>query len=174
MTHPKAWLKHFSMKFRLWTKNEIFLPKKEHFMRTGFMYFGQLFKVFIRFTAVMRENSQPPFWQNNPCGILVSGVCLAVVNFHLANFYPKIRSTIVASINGSCQAGVIQSGINPLTINRATRTVSCRSSWNVRSNIIWLSDPVTVFDYDKIIFSFQLWANNNIRWLRNIFINYMD
>ena len=47
-----------------------------------------------------------------PCGILVSGVCLAVVNFHLANFYPKIRSTIVASINGSCQAGVIQSGIH--------------------------------------------------------------
>ena len=49
MTHPKTWLKHFSMKFRLWTKIEIFLPKKEHFMRTGFMYFGQLFKVFICF-----------------------------------------------------------------------------------------------------------------------------
>ena len=78
------------------------------------MYSGQLFKVFVNFinTAVIRDNSLPGFRQNLPHFFLVSGVCLAVVNFHLANFYPKIRSTIVASINGSCQAGVIQSGIN--------------------------------------------------------------
>lgn len=86
-------------------------------MRTGFMYSGQLFKVFVNFinTAVIRDNSLQDFDKIYQQVFLVSGVCLAVVNFHLANFYPKIRSTIVASINGSCQAGVIQSGINQLT-----------------------------------------------------------
>ena len=40
-------------------------------MRTGFMYSGQLFKVFMNFknTAVVRDNSLPWFWQNLPLGI---------------------------------------------------------------------------------------------------------
>ena len=54
---------------------------------------------------VFPEESLYIFWPIIQC----AGVCLPIVNFHLANLYPNIRSTLVATINGSCQAGVIQS-----------------------------------------------------------------
>ena len=175
MTHPKTWLKHFSVKFRLWTKIEIFLPKKEHFMRTGFMYFGQLFKVFISFTAVKCHNFQPRFWQNLPRGIFsvwcVSGCC----EFSFGQFLSK------NTINNCC----FDQWFMP-SWSDSVRDQSVDHKWGYPDYFMpfVLECPVQdyltlrfekkVFDYDKIIFSFQLQADNNIRWLRNIFINYMD
>ena len=93
-------------------------------------------------------------------------MCLAVVNFHLANFYPKIRSTIVASINGSCQAGVIQLGIHelPPTVDSRTRVLISSSRIPKQSlimtklYIVFLFQLKTIF-YGYAVFSSIIWIN---------------
>ena len=138
-------------------------------MRTGFMYFGQLFKVFINFTntAMIRDNSLPRFRSNLPRGIFSIWGVPGRREFSFGEFLSK------NSINDCCLDQWFMPG--------RSNSVRDQSADHIWTGLLRLSytvpgpsgDPATVFDNDKVIFSFQLWANDDIYWLCTIFINHL-